>query len=72
VERIPRVVGRKQCATGGGVRLADEAEEGFPAAGDDEAEELGVGGGYLVGVNGFLSGGLGLWDTGRVRGGLGM
>jgi hypothetical protein len=38
--------------------LADEAEEGFPAAGDDEAEEFGVGGGYLVGVDG------GLWGWG--------
>ena len=31
--------------------LADEAEEGLPAAGDGEAGELGVGGGYLVGVD---------------------
>lgn len=30
------------------VRIAHEAEEIFPAAGDDEAEELGVWGGDLT------------------------
>lgn len=42
--------------SGGG--LVDEAEEGFSAAGDDEAEEFCVGGGYLVGVD------CGLWGPG--------
>jgi hypothetical protein len=39
---------------GAGEGLADETEEGFPAVGDDEAEKLGVGEGYLVGVDGRL------------------
>lgn len=41
-----------------GEGLADGAEEGFPAAGGDKAEEFGVGGGDLVGVDrGLLEGG---------------
>jgi hypothetical protein len=48
------------CVVGGeeraGVGLADEVEEGFPAAGDDGAEEFGMGRGYLVGVDCGLCG----------------
>jgi hypothetical protein len=50
-------VGREERA---GEGFADEAEEGFPATGDDEAEEFGAGRGYLVGVDCGLRGGGGV------------
>jgi hypothetical protein len=45
---IPVVVGREEWAN---VRFADEAEEFFPAAGNDEAHELGVLGVDLVSMD---------------------
>jgi len=52
---VAAVVGGKERPCEG---LADSAEESFSVAGGDEAEEFGVGGGDLVGVDS------GLWEGG--------